>query len=463
MVSDGGGAVARRFFMVRKAVAAFALLAMLVCPAVGAQAGIDDLFPQLNEHHKVPNQSVGTQAGFYTLLHPSQWQWVKKFSLMNPNSWPFIPVPEVATDPFAGTTVGLLAAFLQTNKKQEITSIFAPDVETNTAMGPGGTFRYLAYPSADTQWYVVGGMQEKIARFVDIDYQTGLLRQNWLSFEGRFYFERDPTDRFFGVGNNSQLSKETNFTTEQVYGLATLGINFTPQLQLSYTLRPRYVRILDGAFTNLPTVSQLFPHQKGLQGGTEVLNIAMLTYDTRDSIEIPRSGGLARVFAGFADRAFMSSVSYTRFGGEIRRYYSLNRRVTLVGHAFIEYEPAGNELPFWTMARLGGEPSLLWDQQTLRGYGTGRFVDNNLAVANLEVRTRVYEMDLFGTHGILELAPFFDAGRVAHNIGFDPFVDTHPVGGIGFRGIAEPFVVGYVDIGYGGEGTAIFSGINYPF
>ena len=38
-----------------------------------------------------------------------------------------------------------------------------------------------------------------------------------------------------------------------------------------------------------------------------------------------------------------------------------------------------------------------------------------------------------------------------------------PVGGIGFRGIAEPFVVGFVDIGWGGEGAAVFSGINYPF
>ena len=41
--------------------------------------------------------------------------------------------------------------------------------------------------------------------------------------------------------------------------------------------------------------------------------------------------------------------------------------------------------------------------------------------------------------------------------------DLHPVGGAGFRAIAEPFVVGYVDLGFGGEGAAVFSGINYPF
>jgi hypothetical protein len=35
--------------------------------------------------------------------------------------------------------------------------------------------------------------------------------------------------------------------------------------------------------------------------------------------------------------------------------------------------------------------------------------------------------------------------------------------GLGFRGIARPFVVGYVDIGYGSEGIAAFTGLNYPF
>jgi hypothetical protein len=38
--------------------------------------------------------------------------------------------------------------------------------------------------------------------------------------------------------------------------------------------------------------------------------------------------------------------------------------------------------------------------------------------------------------------PFFEAGRVFHAMSGDLFEALHPVGGIGFRGIAEPFVVG---------------------
>jgi hypothetical protein len=35
--------------------------------------------------------------------------------------------------------------------------------------------------------------------------------------------------------------------------------------------------------------------------------------------------------------------------------------------------------------------------------------------------------------------------------------------GLGVRGVASPFVVGYVDIGFAHGKAAVFSGINYPF
>jgi hypothetical protein len=406
-------------------------------------------------------------AHAFSLLDPSTWSWPQydwsAFKIQDPNSWPFIPVPEVATDPNGGVTYGVLPVWLFTDDKNEISSILAPDINANSTLGPGGNFRYLAYPSSDTNWYAEAGAQETIARDIDIDYQTGREHKKWFSFEGRFFFERDPTERFYGVGNDSHFGNQTNYTTEQVYGEAIFGLNISERLQLSLTERPRFVRILGGGFTSVPDIHVLFPNQKGLAGGSEVLSQAMIQYDSRDSIDIPRSGTLGRLYYGNADRRFGSSISYNRFGGELRQYISVGQRVTFAGHIFNEYEPAGNEMPFWSQARLGGDESLLTDQETLRGYGAGRYIDNNLFVMNLEVRTRVWDKNVFGTHGILEIAPFAEAGRVGHEMSYNPFTDLHPVGGVGFRGIAEPFVVGFVDVGWGGEGAAVFSGINYPF
>ena len=408
-------------------------------------------------------------AHSFSLLNPDSWPgnfnpntWP---AALNPHDWPFtlVPVPEIESDPNSGVTYGVLAAMLFTNKQGDINNILAPDIISNSTLGPGGTFRYLGYPSSDEQYWVIAGFEEKIARHVDLDYAMGRTHQSRFSFEGRFFFERDPTERFYGIGNSSSEGNESNYTTEQLYFEATLGYNVTPHLQIALFERPRYVRLFNGAFESIPEIFQEFPNIKGLQGGTEVLNQIQTSYDTRNSVDLPTEGGYALAYASIADRRFMSSISYTRLGADIHHYFPIGPKVTLATHGYLQYMPAGNEVPFWSMGRLGGESSLLIDQQTLRGYGAGRFVDNNVFDVNVEMRSRVWETDIFNTHGILELAPFFEAGRVFHNPGEDFVTDLHPVGGMGFRGIAEPFVVGYVDVGWGGEGAAVFSGINYPF
>jgi len=100
-------------------------------------------------------------ARAFTLLNPDSWPgyfnpntWP---STLNPHNWPFtlIPIPEIETDPNSGVNYGVLAAMLFTDKQGEINNIVAPDITGNSTLGPGGTFRYLGYPSADTQYYVI--------------------------------------------------------------------------------------------------------------------------------------------------------------------------------------------------------------------------------------------------------------------------------------------------------------------
>jgi hypothetical protein len=390
----------------------------------------------------------------------------RKLSLLDPRSWPFslIPVPEIATDPDNGTTIGVLPVLLFNNDQHQITSILAPDIFYNTNVGAGGHFRMLVYPSEDTQWHVIAGAAQNIAQKVDLFYSTGRQHNRRWSFDLRFYYEKDPTDRFYGIGNETPESGESNFTLKQIYGEAKIGWNITLHLQLELMERPKFVRILHGALApQIPYIGQLYPGVKGLEGGTEMMNRVMLGYDNRNSIDIPRRGGLYRLFYGVSERGFLSSSSYNEIGAEARHYVPLSDRVTLAGHTYIQLTPAGNEAPFWAMPNLGGQESLLAGVQTLRGFGAGRFTDNNLAVFNLECRTWVYEREIFDTHGIVELAPFIEAGRVYHDFGENPLSELHPAGGIGIRGIAQPFIVGYVDVGFGGEGPAIFSGVNYPF
>lgn len=89
--------------------------------------------------------------------------------------------------------------------------------------------------------------------------------------------------------------------------------------------------------------------------------------------------------------------------------------------------------------------------------------DRDSFSASAELRRTVASFNAISTHVDLELAPFVDLGRVFSRPSTFPLGVIHHVFGLGFRGVARPFVVGYVDIGYGSEGIAAFTGLNYPF
>jgi len=52
---------------------------------------------------------------------------------------------------------------------------------------------------------------------------------------------------------------------------------------------------------------------------------------------------------------------------------------------------------------------------------------------------------------------------VFHGITDSPVSDLHVAYGFGCRFVVRPQIVAYVDIGFGFEGSAVFSGVGYPF
>jgi hypothetical protein len=371
-------------------------------------------------------------------------------------SSPFIPVPEIATDPIAGTSYGVLPVYLVTGEGGDISRIYAPDIIFHPALGYGARFRVFDYPSQDAASYLVAGGKERIEREVDAAYSTGITRRDAWSFSARAVYDRCATPRFFGIGNDTTEADRTNFTQEQAYLDARLGRNFTPELQVALEMRPRLMQIERGVLER--SVPAPF-----LGGANEWLTRLFVTYDTRDSPTTPTRGTELAAFVGGTERRFLSSVSYSELGLDARHLLPLNERMTLVGHAALHYMPGAEPIPFWALRSLGGENSIIGERQPLRGFGEGRFRDTNLFSASLELRSEVFSPNLFSQEVHFEAAPFMDAGRVFHRAGQDPFSGMHVDGGIGLRGIARPFIVGYVDIGFGAEGAAVFSGVNYPF
>lgn len=382
---------------------------------------------------------------------------------LDPTTAPFIPIPEIDIDPQSGVTLGLIATFLSVNDRNEIEHITAPDVFHSQYFGWGAGLSMYGFPSQDDHWLVIGDLKERVERKFDARYLAGQTRTTPLSWSLEAIYDRSGTARFFGIGNETPDYGESTYVDEQASLAGSVGYNFTPAVQLAYGARWRYVDVLPGVLSGIPSIETLYPDLNGLGSEHALEQTVTLTRDTRDSDLIPHSGARYILYGGFASHALGSSVAYSYLGVEARCYFPINPDVTLAWHAAARYMPSYAEAPFWALSSLGGDRSVPNGREPLRSEGMDRYVDANLFATGLEVRTHVAGFDAFGTHVALEVSPFIDAGKVFANGKPDLLSELHTALGIGMRGIASPYVVGYVDFGYGRGRTAIFSGINYPF
>ncbi len=362
----------------------------------------------------------------------------------NPSTAPFLPVPLIGSDPNSGTTVG-------------------PDVLYNPYFGFGVDGRIYAYASKDEQWSVDAGINERVQRSVDAEYQVGRLRDERWSMNYSLIFNRSGTPRFYGIGNESLQLDETNYTNSEGLAQVQIGLNLTHELQILYTGRYRADDVSAGTLSGVTSLETRFGHILGVGTNDQLLNRLSLVYDTRDGLVVPNHGMEWVVYGGAAARhGLLNESMYSEAGVDGRDFLPVGEQTVIASHIALRYLPTSHEVPFWALSSLGGGVSEVGGEQPLRGYGEGRFYDRNSFSSSLEVRRTVLSFDAT-TRVDVELAPFVDLGRVFSRSSTDVLEQLHHVYGVGFRGIARPFVVGKVDIGYGSEGVAIFTGLNYPF
>jgi hypothetical protein len=428
----------------------------LICGAAAALLVVSASWAGSPEDAAPPGPDASGTQPAAPPLNLSQRHWYEKL--------PFLPVPEIAQDPDSGTTVGLLPVWLITDEEQRIRRIIAPDVLYNPNFGYGFHGRIFDYPSEDKQWSIEAGLKQRVEREFDAEYTLGRLRQHHWSFTGSAIYDRNGSPRFFGIGNSTPQRQETNFTNQQEVLQAQIGYNFTHAWQLLYTARFRVVDIQPGTLDKIASIEQRFPNVSGLGTNYEQLNRLSIIYDSRDNLTAPREGMAWVAYGGVAShRGLFNNTLYSEAGIDGRVFWPINASTILATHVSLRYLPSySHQLPFWALSSVGGGASIVGGEQPLRGFGEGRYYDRNSFSATVEYRRTVFTFDAI-SHVEIEMAPFIDVGDVFHNGTQFPIQALHKVVGVGFRGIARPSVVGYVDVGYGSDGAAVFTGINYPF
>jgi len=407
--------------------------------------------------------SAGLFAGLARAEEPAApgGGWMQRW--LDPSTAPFIPVPEIDVSPVGGVTLGVIPVWLKVDDNEQIRQIIAPDIIHSQYFGWGARGRIFSYPSDDRQWSVVGGGKQRVEREFDAIYTSGLKRSDIWSWSLHANFDRSGTARFYGIGNHTPQRAETNYVDNQGHLEASLGWNITPSMQLEYMLRLGFVQIGAAVLPTLPSIETRFPQLPGLDREEALEHRVTFSYDTRDSVSLPHKGEQIAAFAGFADPGMWGTVSYSFVGAEARIYRPVLPWLTIASHAAFRYMPSADRAPFWALSSLGGDRSVIGETQPLRAYGEDRFIDRDSFAAGVEFRARVKQFRVFATNLDIEVAPFIDTGKVFRQESESPFSHLHKAFGVGIRGVASPFIVGYVDVGFGPEGAAVFTGINYPF
>ena len=369
----------------------------------------------------------------------------------------YFPVPAVSNSKNDGSDAGLIVPILITDPDGELKYVVAPMLIHNSYLGVRGTLNIFRYEPGGRETRFIGSFTERIERKVAFSYADPAFSQGRYSVNFGASFFKNATARFFGLGEATSESAETNYTDREARVNWRFGVHINEVTQVSVGQRFRQVSLQRGG-TDLPFTGNQFPSVAGVQGETLIFgNRATFYYDTRNSLISPTDGMAVTAYAELNQNIRNGDHPiYSRYELEVKKLLpSESKRAILIMRADLQ-ATIGSQVPFFEQSSLGG-------QNNLRGYGVDRFIDRNLVALSIEERIHIVRTTIAGVTADFEIAPFLDTGQVFNDYTDVNFNDYRMTPGIGFRGIVRPNVVGRVDYGYSQEGGAVFAGLDFPF
>lgn len=369
----------------------------------------------------------------------------------------YFPIPAVSTSKNDGNDTGLIGPILITDPDGELKYLVAPMFVQNSIVGSRGSINLFRYEPGGREIRFIGSYTERIERRVVFTYADPAFSQGRYSLNFGASFFKNATSRFFGLGEGTSESEQTNYTAREARVNWRFGVYANEVTQISVGQRFRQVSLQRGA-TDLPFTVEQFPSVDGVQGETLILgHRATFYYDTRNNLVSPTDGMAVTAYAEVNQNLRNGEHPlYSRYAMEVKKLFpSESKRAILVVRADLQ-ATIGTQVPFFEQSSLGG-------QNNLRGFGVDRFIDKHLLALSVEERIHVARTKIAGVTADFEIAPFLDSGQVFNDYKDVSFKNYRMTPGIGFRGVVKPNVVGRVDYGYSREGGAIFAGLDFPY
>lgn len=203
-------------------------------------------------------------------------------------------------------------------------------------------------------------------------------------------------DKFWGLGNKTSSIAEEPYLFQQYYINAHLLRNMGNQFFI-------------GAIADFQNVLNVEYERGGLfdkeniagKDGYRSAGLGIsFTYDRRNHAFTPNKGVFAQVFLTGYSKMFSSSYDFLTLAMDFRKYITVHKKQVLAIQAYT-LNNIGKDIPLRNLASLGGANSM-------RGYYSGRFRDQDMMVLQTE-----YRLPVAGRFG---LAFFASLGSVANKL-----------------------------------------------
>lgn len=286
-----------------------------------------------------------------------------------------------------------------------------------------------------------------------------------MRLQGFIYGARFFNDPFFGIGNYQKIPNSTS-TSEDLYffqsfstGLEIRGryplhvSNTGKRFELMGILTFDYETPWDNGQDRL--IMQQAP--LGFDGGRTLYLGTGFVWEGRNSEFRPTSGRYAESTVQTSQEWLGSSYQSFTLDGEVRNYFSffLLKEITLANRFYFKH--TSGDVPYWNLAYAG-------DEESIRGYPARRFLDDNVAILNTELRTWLFRIDAI--KGEFGGTLFFDLGRTFPNGESLQTITNDLKYSFGLGGTGSFFTPDFIlrtDVGFSDEGVGVYFTAGYLF
>ena len=270
-----------------------------------------------------------------------------------------------------------------------------------------------------------------------------------------FRYQDFPQEDFFGLGFSSDIAARTNYALVSKDISAVTLFHATPWLRLGADTGYLIPAIGSGTDRNFPSTELVFSDAQapGLRSQPHFLHTGLMAeVDYRDQPSNARQGGYYRAAYSKWDDRTLQQFDFGRFDAQAAQYIPLGSKkhvlASRVGLSTVNNK-ADDRVPFYFRPYVGGS-------DTIRSFKEFRFIDENSLYINAEYR--------WAARKYLEVALFWDGGKVTrdwHDVNLRELKTAY---GIGFRGATTKRVFVRLDIAAGGgEGHQIFFKVGPSF